>query len=475
MLPPIERLETLSPEEVTRILLREREGQWYDRKSARIKAAKLAESIVAMANTEGGVLAIGLSEGVCEGVDHVPGAQNEWRQAGLDRVRPPVRTDVTLLDCINHAGQPDHLFLLNVRPIRPSEQLHTTTADAVFQRVGDANHRLSFEQRIELRYDRGDTTFELTPIREARHADLDQDRIAEYARRIGHPDPQRLLQARDLVDADGTPLVAGVLLFGADPQRAFPAAWVRVLRYTGSERLTGTNQNLVSDIRCEGTLPQQIDAAREALREVLPRRKALGPEGRFGWFDLVPESAWQEAVVNAVLHRAYSNFGDHIRVSVFDDRIEVSSPGRFPGVSRPGDLTHVRRFARNPRIARVMAELEYGEELGEGLRRMVEVMESRGQRRPVLRETAGGVEIALYGPWNPPPALAEMTPLAQFLFERIRSAGRLTTRDLAEMAERSPPTVRKHLHLLEAGGLVRWTGTSRRDPRGAWSLGGEEQ
>ena len=96
----------------------------------------------------------------------------------------------------------------------------------------------------------------------------------------------------------------------------------------------------------------------------------------------------------AVLHRSYRNFGDHSRATVFDDRIEVSSPGRFPGITALDDLTNVRRFARNPRIARVMAELSYGQEFGEGLRRMVEAM-AAGRPRPAIAQDYGGVVVTL--------------------------------------------------------------------------------
>ena len=102
----------------------------------------------------------------------------------------------------------------------------------------------------------------------------------------------------------------------------------------------------------------------------------------------------------AVLHWSYGNFGDHIRATVFDDRIEVSSPGRFPGITALDDLTNVRRFARNPRIARVMAELSYGQEFGgqefgEGLRRMVEAMAAAGRHPPAIAQDYGGVVVTL--------------------------------------------------------------------------------
>ena len=393
MLPPIESLTALSPEEVTELFLAEPEGQWFERKSARIAARDLAETLVAMANAEGGMIAIGLSNGLCEGVDANPEAHNAWWQAGIDFTTPPVRFIAELLPGINHLGDPDRLFVINVPPGR---QVHSTTRDVAYLRVGDENRRLTFEQRIELYYDRSESSYEATLARNT--AELDPDAVVEYAALLEHPAPQRLLQARELLDADGKALIAAQLLFGAHPQHANPQAYIRVLRYAGTERQYGTEQNLVSDTRCEGTLPQQIEAARNELRSVLPRRKALGPDGKFAWFDLAPEAAWLEALVNAVLHRSYSKHGDHTRITVFDDRVEVSSPGSFPGLVAPTqDLTNVPRQARNPRIARVMSDLGYGQELGEGLRRMVTVMESGGRPPPVIRQSGGTTLVTLRG------------------------------------------------------------------------------
>ena len=70
----------------------------------------------------------------------------------------------------------------------------------------------------------------------------------------------------------------------------------------------------------------------------------------------------------------------------------------------------MRRFARNPRIARVMSDLAYGQELGEGLRRMVSVMESRGLRRPTIRQTAGGTDITMSGALDVLSAISTLSP-----------------------------------------------------------------
>ena len=336
--------------------------------------------------------------------------------------------------------------------------------------MGDENRRLSFDQRMELRYDRGDTTFEATPSRTYGNAELDEKGVANYADTVGHSNPQRLLEARDLINGNRELSTAGMLLFGADPQRAYPQAYVRVLKYSGRERRTGTEQNLVSDVRCEGTLPHQVDTAQMAMREAMPKRRALGPDGRFGWLDIVPEEVWLEALVNAVIHRAYSNFGDHIRLEVFDDRLEVSSPGRFPGIASVDDLGDVRRFARNPRIARVMADLSYGQELGEGLRRMVAVMESGGRQRPTVHQSSGGVTVTLLGEIIGPGELTALSPLARVVLRQLSLAGRCSTGDLMRLTHRSRPVALRALRELESLGMVRWVGSSPSDPHAYWTV-----
>ena len=115
MVPFIERLLAAPPAEVTELLLTTPEGQWFDRKSARIAARDLGKTLVAMANAEGGVIAIGLADGRCEGVDDRPSAHNQWRQAGVDHTQPPVRFDVLLLPCVNHRQTEDHLFVIPCR------------------------------------------------------------------------------------------------------------------------------------------------------------------------------------------------------------------------------------------------------------------------------------------------------------------------------------------------------------------------
>lgn len=194
---------------------------------------------------------------------------------------------------------------------------------------------------------------------------------------------------------------------------------------------------------------------------------------RTGTFDdiaLVPQDAWLEGVVNAAVHRSYSYAGDHIHVDLFDDRIEIESPGRFPGLvdlERPERMT---RFARNPRIARVCADLRIGQEFGEGIRRMFDEMRSAGLTDPLYNQSSGSVRLTLSGDPVHRELDAQLPDATRAIVQALREAERLSTGEVAELIGVTRPTVLRYLQSLQDAGLVAWVGRSKRDPRAYWRL-----
>lgn len=444
-----------------------REDQWFDRKSSRTSAQDLANSMIGFANADGGIIVVGLWGGTVEGVDAVGGRVLEWQQAALDFTVPAVPCRTRLVECMNSRGGFDHLF---VAEIETSEKVHCNRRDDVFLRVGDENRRLTFGQRQELLYDKGQATFESTVVDGAERDDLDELLLHSYAEAVNHPDPDRLLAARGLTTRSGGLTVAAVLLFGAHPQLWLPEASVRVLRYQGTERGSGARQRLLDDVRIEGPIPVQLVEARKKIFELLPTRRALAASGRFERIGLIPHDAWLEGLVNAVIHRSYSISGDHIRVEIFDNRIEIESPGRFPGIAQARDPLEITRFARNPRVARVCADLAFGQELGEGIRRMFEEMSLAGLADPSYHQTAGSVRLTLSATPVDRALEDRLPPGARDILRVVREAGRASTGEIAQASGRSRPIVLRQLRALEEAGLVRWTGQSRNDPRSYWAL-----
>lgn len=136
------------------------------------------------------------------------------------------------------------------------------------------------------------------------------------------------------------------------------------------------------DHRVEGSLQHQIREAAEIMTRLMPKWRQLAQSGLFEPTHRIPQAAWLEGLANAVTHRSYSMMGDHIRVEIFPNRLEIYSPGRFPGITDPTKPLQISRYARNPRIARVLSDMGITRELGEGIQRMFEEMRRRGLADP---------------------------------------------------------------------------------------------
>ncbi len=446
--------------------MRVREDQWFERKSSRIKPAALADALIGFGNADGGILAVGLHDGQVEGISHLGKGLNALQQAAVDFTVPPVAAPSRLVACARRDGEVVDVLVFEIRP--GTGVVHANVKDEVFLRVGDENRRLTFAQRQELVFDRGHDSYEATPL-PATLEDVDDQLASSYVDATGASELARLFQARGL-SADDSLTVAGCLLFSQHPQTWLPEAFVRVLRYRGTERGSGQRQQLLSDERFEGPIPHVLAAAHERIAELAPARRALTSGGRFDDVPLVPSDAWLEGLVNAVVHRSYSLAGDHIRVELFDDRIEITSPGRFPGIVDLSDPLEAPRFARNPRIARVCADMHFGQELGEGIRRIFEEMQLAGLQAPVYKQTAASVRLILNGAPVEAALDRQLAPDARTVSVALRDAGRLSTGEVAEVLGRSRPYTLRVLEALRDAGLIRWVGKSQKDPRAHWEL-----
>lgn len=443
------------------------EGQYFERKSGRVSGRDLAIPMVAMANAEGGTIVVGLHDGAVDGVD--ARRVNALRQAGLDYTTPPVRAAFQEFAL---GADDSHKTLLIVR-VEPSDTLHSLTNGTVYLRVGDESRKLTAAQRQELAYDRGAAAYEGSPTGLSID-DLDQAQLQHYADALGSAGIRHMLMARDLLDRRGRVTVAACLLFDERPQREFPNATVRILRYGDDDPGLGASMSLEEgkDLRCVGSLPQQIHQAAGEIERLMPKWRRLGAEGLFEPSPRIPRDAWLEGLVNAVVHRSYSIMGDHIRVEIFPNRLEISSPGRFPGLVDPGNPLQIDRYARNPRISRVCSDLGITRELGEGIRRMFDEMRRRGLADPIYTQSASSVRLVLLASDALPPELQErLTPSARAMLDALRLADRpLGTGQLAELVGISRMTATRALAQLRAEELVIWQGESAKDPRASWRL-----
>ncbi|USR79502.1 ATP-binding protein [Arcanobacterium pinnipediorum] len=465
-------LQLALPERTTAIC-NQKEDQWFDRKSIRIEPKKLAQTLVAFANAEGGVALVGINSGNIESVEDFPEKSSLLRRTlTAEYLQMPFPATVTECEVLDQQENVKHILVFTVSP---GQNLCRTANGDVYVRKGDSSIKQTPPEVQELEYTRGSVVFEAQPC-PLNLSELSSKFVNDFVKKVGATrGVEHLLKSRGLLSHDGQVTNAACLLFSNNPSESIPGSEIRVVRYQGKERLTGNRQNIIFDKRTELPIPQAIDQAIEWVEANIPHRKSLNANNRFSYIPLAPKAAWVEGIVNAAIHRSYSYTGDHIRIEIFDDRIEITNPGSFQYATErfPNPLS-TTRYARNPRIARTCTDLGYSQELGEGIKRIFQEMQTYGLTDPVYEQPPMHVKLTL--PFIAKISATESGNLPKHadrvLMALRKLGGAGGTTDIATTAGIANPTARKILQSLQKQGLVSWNGKSPNDPRAFWQLEG---
>lgn len=190
---------------------------------------------------------------------------------------------------------------------------------------------------------------------------------------------------------------AALLLFAQDIYRWHPRSEVRILRIKGIELKTGRDYNVISDESARGNITQLLTDAWEKLRPHLVETK-FSTDALFKQRIMYPEDACREALTNALAHRDYSIEGRSIEIKIFDDRMEITSPGALLSNLTIKDLTKLTgaHQSRNSFIARVLKEIGYMREMGEGIRRIFSLMKLNDLIQPEIFSDENTFNISLH-------------------------------------------------------------------------------
>lgn len=366
-----------------------KEGQTFDLKSIQIDPKALAIPIVAMANADGGMLAIGISDKTrkIEGVNQHTAKLNELLRVPFDFCNPTIPVTCRYMECTNDEGNPDRILLMD---IPASQFLHTNQADEAYIRVGDKSRKLTFEERMQLMYDKGERSYEDTAVYGATIDDINMDAVAEYAKLVGYSrSPLEYLRenngfVKTNKKGEEDVSVACILLFGKNPQNFFPRSRTRFIRYEGVDEKVGAEMNVIKDVIFEGTILNQVKKTIEFIETQVREHTFLGQHAQFVTKRDYPEFVIQEMTVNACCHRAYNIKGTEIQIKMFDDRLVFESPGKLPGQVKPNNIRHTH-FSRNPKIAAFLKAYHFVKEFGEGFDRICREQEANGANVPSFR------------------------------------------------------------------------------------------
>ena len=373
------------------------ENQYFERKGLGerdIKPSKIADELIGMANADGGILVFGISDkGEIQDLQSLGDKLDNYRKLVFDFIAPPCKVQ------LEEVFVDDKLiFIFHVE-----QDLETMffrkDNETFFLRVADSNRELNQAQIKKLEYDKNIRLLEDEAVIDFDSDDLDQTLLQEYQQKVNFKgDLLDLLYKKHLLSKkDGIYQFkkSCVLLFSQNPEKYIPSASVRYVRFEGLESKTGTEHNVIKDVRFENNIPNLIDKIRQFLHISFKEFFFLDINiGKFKKVPEYPEEAWLEAVVNALCHRSYNVQGNAIYIKHFDDRLEISNSGPLPAQVTVDNI-RTERFARNPRIARVLEDFNYVRQLNEGVKRIYESMEKSMLAKPIYEVRNGNVYLTL--------------------------------------------------------------------------------
>ncbi len=330
---------------------------------------KLLEAICAFANTEGGVLALGVADekqgkGAARlyGTQENPEALDELARKVRTQYNPAIDTIRFLsLPCTLRDGSTGNVVLVQVPQ---SDKVHSIIDDGTWTRLTSGNREMTAAEIADLSYRRGVRSAESEPV-PVDWTLLDTPVWAEFAATRGfsrtRPLPEQMAQLglAEKVAGEWAPRRAAVLLFAEEPGGLLAAqgtrAEIRLVVYQGKAAEAGAKPNMKKPPRTlRGPLIRLIDETVRVLLDELSTGVELATSG-FKAHHRYPERVVKEAIVNAVIHRDYRLNRD-ILVRIFDDRLEVENPGVFPGIITAATIAKAGSKARNPLIAKTLRD-----------------------------------------------------------------------------------------------------------------------
>lgn len=385
----------MEDKDIVKLFLDTQEWQTFECKRAAIKPADLLETVIAFANSDGGFIVVGLEDPAK--------AQGEKRLLGISENADNVSDFLKLidkeieplliiwgkfeLDIINTQGQPDKLFVLN---IKKSNDVHSLKRGDTFVRKGRQNVKIGSTEIMRLKYEKGAIKFESEKSGITSLEGLDNDLLVQYKKDTSSTglDDWQFLKDNGLAVGDNGKYEltkAGVLLFGKNPSVLLTSkCGIKVSHYYGTKpSYTGKPNFVTRPFTIEGPLLRQIEQAIEYFRGIVKSSPPKLSGATFSPTFLIPEWAFQEAITNAVIHRNYF-VQDDIQVRFFDDRVDIESPGTYPGHITVENI-RAERFARNPLILRTLNRFQTAPNLdiGEGVDRMFKVMREKNLYEPL--------------------------------------------------------------------------------------------
>ncbi len=333
----------------------------------------MAAEFIAMANTLGGIILLGVVDktGEIVGIDINSNINERLANIASNNVNPPIYIHTEIIPIDNALSS--KVLVIHV-PKNP-DQIYKDNNGAIWVKQGSDKRRVTDDAEILRIYQKsGNLSADEMEVHGTSIDDINEKQFAEYFKKEfkqtfeekGLTFEEALKAKRVLRNKQLT--LAGLLFFGKEPQAIKPAFTIKAVSFFGNNLASNDYKSKPSDL--QGTIPELFDSGMKFLKnslDFIQTGESFNIQGKLE----ISEIALEELLQNALIHRDYFKNAP-IRLFVFDNRVEIISPGRLPNSLTVDDIRYSNPVIRNNQLFHFASRTLPFSGVGSGVNRAIE-------------------------------------------------------------------------------------------------------
>lgn len=358
----LELLDTISTGETSRVQFKE----------TLPNQESMSREIVAMANSLGGMILLGVKDKIGTVVG-LTKEQIEYADRKIaeyaDNLKPPVYLATEVVKVESENGDKNVLIVhINKGINKP----YKTAQGEIYVKQGSNKRLLTDNAEImQLFQQSANLLADEMEVHGTSIDDIDEKIFSDYFKKEfgrsfeekGLTFEQALMAKRVLRNNQLT--LAGLLFFGKDPQAIKPAFTIKAVSYFGNDIEGNQYRSKPNDL--SGTIPELFEKAISFLNsnlDFVQSGESFNSQGKLE----VSSIAIEELLQNALVHRDYFK-NSPIRLLIFDNRIEIINPGKLPNGLTVEAIKYGNPVIRNNQLVAFSIYTLPFSGLGSGVRR----------------------------------------------------------------------------------------------------------
>ena len=415
---------------------------------------KISQTAVAFANGAGGKIYIGITDdrqiiGIDEKLD-IFKVIDDLNTIIYDSCYPNINTNI-----YTENKEDKTILVIEIFPgnLKPYYIQSMGKENGVYIRVGASNRKASYENILELERQRKNITFDEEIDWELEYKVLNLEKLKKIFKENKKDFSKEKLLNLGLIKTEGKDLKVtkglGIIL-GIYENTTINCA-----------RFKGNSMDIFLDKKeFTGNIFEKIENIQLFFENHLNLSSKFEKFQRKDILE-IPILALREGVINAIVHRDYSNQGRDIKIGIYDDIVEIISPGGLPSTLTIDQIYSGRSEIRNRVLARIFKEFNFIEKWGSGINRMINLCKNANLKTPEIKETGDSVVLTFYRA-NSMPDSAGLMPDSAGLNKLSETEEKVLTlifdktkrKEIQEKLLLSERTIRKALNSLQTKGLI---------------------